>query len=49
MTLALDVGVPLHVVQTGAGHADPRTTQRYNAKRFALDGHATYQIAAALA
>lgn len=29
VTLALDGGAPLHKVQRAAGHADPRTTERY--------------------
>lgn len=29
ITLALDGGAPLHKVQAAAGHADPRTTERY--------------------
>jgi site-specific recombinase XerD len=49
VTLALDAGVPLHVVQDSAGHADPRTTQRYNRSRQSLDGHATYALAAYVA
>ncbi|MEJ7786173.1 MAG: tyrosine-type recombinase/integrase [Solirubrobacteraceae bacterium] len=49
VTNALDAGVPLHVVQDGAGHADPRTTQRYNRRRRSLDGHATYAVAAFIA
>jgi len=49
VTNALDAGVPLHVVQDGAGHADPRTTQRYNRRRNALDSHATYAVAAFIA
>ncbi|MCU1590075.1 MAG: integrase [Frankiales bacterium] len=44
VTLALEAGVPLHVVQDGAGHADPRTTQRYNRGRKRLDNHATYAL-----
>lgn len=46
VTAALDAGVALHVVQDAAGHADPRTTQRYNRARHSLDGHATYAVAA---
>ncbi len=49
VTVALDAGVPLHRVQDAAGHASPATTQRYNRARFALDGHATYAVAAAVA
>jgi site-specific recombinase XerD len=48
-TLALDAGVALHVVQDGCGHADPRTTQRYNSNRDSLDGAATHTLAAFLA
>jgi integrase/recombinase XerD len=29
VTLALEGGAPLHIVQRAAGHADPRTTERY--------------------
>ncbi|MCW2952730.1 MAG: integrase [Conexibacter sp.] len=49
VTLALDAGVPLHRVQDAAGHADPRTTRRYDRARFQLDQHATYSVAAAVA
>jgi site-specific recombinase XerD len=48
VTLALEAGVPLHRVQDAAGHADPRTTRRYDRARYALDGHATYTLAAFL-
>jgi integrase/recombinase XerD len=44
VTLALDAGVPLHVVQDNAGHADPRTTRRYDRARHNLDKHATYTL-----
>lgn len=48
VTLSLDAGVPLHTVQDAAGHADPRTTQRYNRARHSLDGHATYALSSYL-
>lgn len=44
-TLALDMGIPLAVVQDAMGHKDPRTTQRYNRARFRLDNHPTYALA----
>jgi integrase/recombinase XerD len=37
ITLALDAGVPLRDVQDGAGHADPKTTRRYDRGRHSLD------------
>ncbi len=49
LTLALDAGVPLHRVQDAAGHADPRTTRRYDRARHNLDEHATYTLAGSLA
>jgi integrase/recombinase XerD len=45
-TLALDAGVPLRDVQDLMGHADPRTTRRYDRARDSLDRHATYALAA---
>jgi integrase/recombinase XerD len=48
-TNALEAGVPLHEVQDMMGHADPRTTQRYNRARHRLDNHAAYRLAAWLA
>jgi integrase len=48
-TLALDAGVPLGDVQDAMGHADPRTTGRYDRSRHSLDRHATYAVAAYVA
>jgi site-specific recombinase XerD len=49
VTLALDAGVSLRDVQDAAGHADPRTTRRYDRGRYALDRAATYRLASYLA
>ena len=40
ITLALDSGAPLHKVQIAAGHADPRTTERYWRTQQNLDDNA---------
>lgn len=40
ITLALDGGAPLHKVQAAAGHADPRTTERYWRTKENLDDNA---------
>lgn len=40
ITLALDGGAPLHKVQDAAGHADPRTTERYWRTKQNLDDNA---------
>lgn len=40
ITLALDGGAPLHKVQAAAGHADPRTTERYWRTKHNLDDNA---------
>ena len=40
ITLALDGRAPLHKVQAAAGHADPRTTERYWRTRQNLDDNA---------
>lgn len=49
VTAALDAGVSLRDVQDAAGHADPRTTRRYDQGRHSLDRHPTYVVAARLA
>lgn len=40
ITLALRGGAPLHKVQYAAGHADPRTTERYDREQDNLDDNA---------
>ena len=45
ITVALDAGVPLHIVQDFARHADPRTTRRYDLNANRLDEHAAYTLA----
>lgn len=47
-TLALDAGAPLRDVQDLLGHADPRTTRRYDRSRENLDRSASYKVAALL-
>jgi integrase/recombinase XerD len=47
-TQMLALGLPLHRVQDALGHADPRTTRRYDDARHALDGHAAYAFASDL-
>lgn len=44
VTLLLDRGLPLHVVQDFAGHADPRTTRRYDRARESLDRSPAYEL-----
>lgn len=48
ITAALNAGVPFRDVQDFAGHADPRTTRRYDRSRHNLDRHATYALASRL-
>jgi integrase len=48
ITFALDAGATLRDVQDYAGHKDPRTTRRYDA-RDSLDRNAAYTVAAYLA
>lgn len=49
VTLARDAGVALEDVQDAVGHADPRTTRRYDRARHNLDRHPGYALAAYLA
>jgi site-specific recombinase XerD len=49
ITIALSDGRPLHVVQDFAGHADPRTTRRYDRARESLDRSPAYGLAALVA
>ncbi|MFY1693873.1 MULTISPECIES: tyrosine-type recombinase/integrase [unclassified Solwaraspora] len=46
-TTARAEGVPLEDVQDAMGHADPRTTRRYDRDRHNLDRDPAYRIAAA--
>jgi integrase/recombinase XerD len=46
-TVARDAGVPLEDVQDAMGHADPRTTRRYDRDRHNLDRDPAYAIWAA--
>ncbi|MEU0560910.1 tyrosine-type recombinase/integrase [Dactylosporangium sp. NPDC006015] len=44
-TAALDAGAPLRDVQDLLGHADPRTTRRYDRSRGSLDRSPAYLVA----
>ena len=48
VTTALASGVPLHLVQDFARHADPRTTRRYDSHRASLANPAPHVLAAML-
>lgn len=43
-TLALDSGVALHHLQDSLGHADPRTTRRYDHSRGRLRDHSVHTV-----
>jgi integrase len=45
LTRGHELGVPLAELQDAAGHADARTTRRYDRSRYDLDRHASYAIA----
>jgi integrase/recombinase XerD len=47
-TIALDAGTTLHDLQDSMGHADPRTTRRYDRARHTLGKAAGYDVARAL-
>ena len=47
-TIALDSGTALHDLQDSMGHADPRTTRRYDRARNNLAKSAGYNVARAL-
>lgn len=49
VTLAREAGVPLEDVQDAAGHADPRTTRRYDRGRHNLDRSPAHRLGAFLA
>jgi integrase/recombinase XerD len=49
VTLALAAGAQLRDVQGSAGHADPKTTRRYDRGRRSLDRFAGYAVAAYVA
>lgn len=47
-TLALDAGALLHNLQDSMGHADPRTTRRYDKARGRLEKSSAYTVAGVL-
>lgn len=49
VTKALELEVPLVLVQSSMGHADPRTTQRYNDARLRVQDHTAFTIERAFA
>lgn len=44
-TLALDAGIPLRDLQDSLGHADPRTTRRYDRARGRLERSSAHAVA----
>ncbi|WP_442853585.1 tyrosine-type recombinase/integrase [Arthrobacter sp. RIT-PI-e] len=47
--IALDTGTSLHALQDSLGHADPRTTRRYDRACNNLTKSASHAVARALA
>lgn len=48
-TLALELGVALHHLQDSLGHADPRTTRRYDHSRSRLENSSAHKVGALFA
>jgi len=48
VTISLQDGVPLHLVQDAVGHSSPHTTMLYNRNRHNLDSNPTFKLAEGL-
>jgi integrase len=46
VTMALELGVPLHIVQDSVGHADPKTTMGYARDRARVKDHTVWTVLA---